>query len=68
MSMLAGVIRNSAGELTAFSFALTIFILGYAIWGYIMATNILINKNITVKKNAKKNNGPNTLLTSSSDL
>jgi hypothetical protein len=36
MSMLAGVIRNSAGELTAFSFALTIFILGYAIWGYIM--------------------------------
>lgn len=36
MSMLAGVIRNSAGELTAFSFALTIFILGYAIWGYLM--------------------------------
>lgn len=36
MSMLAGVIRYSAGELTSFSFALTIFILGYAIWGYLM--------------------------------
>ncbi|XP_076075764.1 polycystin-1-like protein 2 [Mytilus galloprovincialis] len=36
MSMLAGVIKNSANELAAFSVALTVFMLGYAIWGYMM--------------------------------
>lgn len=36
MSMIAGVIKNSANELSAFSFALFMFMLAYAMWGYLM--------------------------------